>query len=161
MSPSPRQSTSNHPSYSYRVKLINPARKKDSIIRELRKFHGRFKSVMELKIRLMEELEEHMPETTKFSLGYIEGRQSTKRWICCEDDLRAMYTAYASCPNKEIMLWCDSRDGDEELPKSKKCKTSDTTSKREETEQRVVEIAEELKEMHEDKLKLSEVQFRL
>ena len=66
-----------------------------------------------------------------------------------------MYTANASCPRK---LRCDSRDGDEELPKSK---TSDSTSKREETEQRVVETAEELREMHEDKLKLSEVQFRL
>jgi hypothetical protein len=53
---------------------------------------------MEMKIRLMEELEEHMPETTKFSVGYMGGRQSTKCWICCEDDLHAMYTAYASCP---------------------------------------------------------------
>ena len=160
-SPSARQSTSDVPSYSYRVKLINPTRKKDSIIRELRKFHGRFKSVMEMKIRLMDELEEHMPETTKFSLGYIEGRQSTKRWICCEDDLNAMYTAYASCPHKEILLWCDSGGIDEEPPKNKKRKTSDTMSKHEETEQRVAEVAEELKEMHEDKLKLSEVQFRL
>lgn len=102
-----------------------------------------------------------MPETTKFSLGYIEGRQSTKRWICCEDDLNAMYTAYASCPHKEILLWCDSGDSDEEPPKNKKRKTSDTMSKREETEQRVVEMADELKEMHEGKLELSEVQFRL
>ena len=148
-------------SYSYRVKLINPARKKDSIIRELRKFHGRFKSVMEMRIRLMEELEEHMPDTTKFSLGYMEGRQSTKRWICCEDDLRAMYTAYATCPRKEIMLWCDSRESDEDLPKNKRRKTGDTMTKREETEQRVAEIAEELKEMHEEELKLSEVQYRL
>ena len=35
------------------------------------------------------------------------------------------------------------------------------TSKREEAEQHIVEIAEELKELHEDKLKLSEVQYRL
>ena len=111
----------------------------------------------------MEEFEEHMPETTKYALGYIEGRQSTKRWICCEDDLNAMYTNYASYPGKEILLWCDSRSGedrDEEHPKSKRHK-SDVTSKREEAEQRVVEIAEELKELHEDKLKLSEVQYRL
>ena len=52
-----------------------------------------------MKIRLMEEFEEHMPETTKYALGYIEGRQSTKRWICCEDDLNAMYTNYASYPD--------------------------------------------------------------
>ena len=35
------------------------------------------------------------------------------------------------------------------------------TSKREEAEQRVVEIAEELKELHENKLQLSEVQYSL
>ena len=153
------------PSYSYRVKLINPAHKKDSIIRELRRFRGRFKSVTEMKIRLMEEFEEHMPDTTKFSLGYIEGRQSTKRWICCEDDLDAMYTAYATCPGKEILLWCDGRGGEvggeDEQPKSKRRKGGDVSSKREETEQRVVDIAEELKELHEDNLKLSEVQYRL
>lgn len=40
----------------------------------------------------MEEFEQQMLETTKFSLGYVEGRQSVKRWICCEDDLNAMYT---------------------------------------------------------------------
>ena len=40
-------------------------------------------------------------------------------------------------------------------------KTSDTMTKREETEQRVVEIAEELREMHENSLKLSEVQYHL
>ena len=34
-------------------------------------------------------------------------------------------------------------------------------TKHEETEQRVADIAEELKEMHEEKLKLSEVQYRL
>ena len=50
----------------------------------------RVKSVTEMKIRLMEEFEEQMPETTKFGIGYIEGRQSTKRWICCDDDIDAM-----------------------------------------------------------------------
>ena len=110
----------------------------------------------------MEELDEHMPETTKYGLGYIEGRQSTKRWICCEDDLNAMYITYASCPGKEILLWCDSR-GDEDCDesRSKRYKSSSATTKREETEDRVAKIAEELKQLHEDKLKLSEVQYRL
>ena len=91
----------------------------------------------------------------------MEGRQSTKRWICCEDDLDAVYTAYTTCPRMEIMLWCDSRESDEDLPKNKRHKTGDTMTKHEETEQRVAEIAEELKEMHEEELKLSEVQYRL
>ena len=47
--------------------------------------------------------------------------------------------------------------------KSKRRKTSDVVSKREETEQHVLEIAEELEEMNEDDdtLNLSEVQYRL
>ena len=71
-----------------------------------------------------------------------------------------MYTAYATW----IMLWCDSRCGDdnnEDNPRSKRRKTSDVASKREENEQRVAEIADELKERHEENLKLSEVQYRL
>ena len=27
----------------------------------------------------------------------IEGRQSTKRWLCCDGDIDAMYSAYAIC----------------------------------------------------------------
>ena len=66
---------------------------------------------MEMKVRLMEELEEHMPDTTKFLMGYMEGRQSTKRWICSEDDLSAMYSVYASYPHRDFVLWpwCDGR----------------------------------------------------
>ena len=72
--------------------LTPPVKKRVRVIRELWRFRGRFKSVTEIKIRLMEEFEEQLPETTRFSLGYVEGRQSsTKRWLCCEEDLDAMY----------------------------------------------------------------------
>ena len=79
-------------------------RKKDIIVRELRRFHGRFNSITELKVRLMEELEESVPQTTKFVVGYFV--QSTKHWICNEEDLNALYTA---CDN-QITLWCDGRE---------------------------------------------------
>ena len=62
--------------------------KKDIIIRELRRFHGRFNSITELKVR-MEELEESVLQTAKFAVGYFV--QSTKYWICNED-LNALYT---------------------------------------------------------------------
>ena len=58
-----------------------------------------------------------------------------------------MSPAFATCPHKEIRLWCDSQESDEDLPKNKRHKTGDTMIKREETEQHVAEIAEELKEM--------------
>ena len=82
------QPTVSQGHYSYRVKIINPKRKKDAIVRELHKFHGQFKSVTEMKIRWMEELGESVPETIKYSLGYLEGRQETKRWICCRGGSR-------------------------------------------------------------------------
>ena len=55
-----------------------------------------------------------------------------------------------------------SRESDGNLPKNKRRKTGDTMTKRKETQQCVLDIAEELKEMHEDsELKLKEVQYRL
>ena len=57
--------------YSYRVKLINPMHRKDVIVRDLRRFHGHFYSITDLKVRLMEELEEGVPQTTKFAVGYF------------------------------------------------------------------------------------------
>jgi hypothetical protein len=58
------------PKYTYRVKIINPARKKDAIVRELRRFSGKFNSVTDIKVRLMEELEESVPLSTRFAIGY-------------------------------------------------------------------------------------------
>ncbi len=88
----------------------------------------------------MEELQSYVPETTKFTIGYQEGRNSTKRWICCEEDIQAMYEAYKDCPKKEILLWCDGRSVDEENEdsQSKRRKTDGPAfkSKREEKERK-------------------------
>ena len=67
--------------FSYRVKIVNPIRKRDSIVRDIRKFHGKFTSVVDLKVKLMEEFEEQVPPTTRFSVGYFAGRQSTKKVV--------------------------------------------------------------------------------
>lgn len=47
----------------------------------------------------MEELEENVPQTTRFSVGYF--LQSTKYWICNEEDLNVMYTA---CDSHNIII---------------------------------------------------------
>ena len=136
-------------------------RKKDIIVRELRRFHGRFNSITELKVRLMEELEESVPQTTKFAVGYFV--QSTKHWICNEEDLNALYTA---C-NNQIMLWCDGREDEchiESTPSrssKRRKKGEEHVTKREEKEQRVEDLAKELQELHEDKLELNDTQYRL
>ena len=58
----------------------------------MRHFNGRFTSIVDLKVKLMEEFENCIPPTTRFSLGYFECRQSIKKWLVTEDDLKAMYS---------------------------------------------------------------------
>lgn len=84
-------------------------------MRELRKFHRKFSSVVDLKVKLLEELEEFMPPNISFSVGYYEGRQSTKYWLCTPDDLDAMYRMYNKHPGKEVSLWCEGRSTDKLL----------------------------------------------
>ena len=108
----------------------------------------------------MEELEESVPQTTKFAVGYFI--HSTKYWICNDIDLNTIYT---TC-DKSIMLWCDSREDDfvDSTPSrsTKRRKKSDgCATKREEKEQRVEDLAKELQDLHGDKLELNDTQYRL
>ena len=148
------------PHYLYRIKIINPIRKEYIIVRELRRFPGRFNSITELKVRLIEKLEESVPRTTKFAVGYFV--QLTKHWICNEEDLNALHTA---CDN-QIMLWCDGYEDEchiESTPSqnSKRQKGEEHVTKHKEKEQHVEDLAKELQEQYEDKLQLSDTQYRL
>ena len=146
------------------MKIINPKRKSEAVIRELRKFTGQFHSITEVKIRIMEEFEDHVPDSTRFAVGYYEGQ--TKRWICNDEVLSRLYEVYAKCPDKEILLWCEGRrsdhDSDDDSKAKKKKKSDDgCKTKREEKEDEVKVLADELQEKHKDKLNLNEVQYRL
>ena len=76
------------------MKIISPANKKDSITRDLRKLNGKFSSVIDMKVKLLEEFQELLPCTTEFSVGYFHGRQSVKQWLMNQDDLTNMYTRF-------------------------------------------------------------------
>ena len=160
LQPAPNALRLSQSCYNYRVKIINPVRKKDVVVRELRHFHSRFNSITDMKVRLMEEFEESVPQTTKFAIGYFH--QSTKYWICNEEDLNALYTSN----DKQIMLWCDGREDDyvENTPSrssKKRKRNEERTTKREEKEQQVEDLAKELQEMHSGKLELNDTQYRL
>ena len=73
----------------------------------MRKFKGIFTSVIDLKVKLMEEFEDQVPPTTRFSVGYFEGRQSTKKWLVSQDDLTAMYSSLKKSGKTDVYLWCD------------------------------------------------------
>lgn len=84
--------------------------------------------------------------------------------ICNDDDLHKMYDVYAKCPDKEVLLWCEGRsdpDLGDELNVKKKKTRSGHKSKREEKEEEVKLLAEELQELHQGKLDLNEVQYRV
>jgi len=142
-------------------------RKGDSVVRDMRKFRGKFGSVVELKVKLLEEFEDLIPPNLSFSVGFYDGRQSTKRWVCTAEDLSAMYRAHKDHPEKEIRLWCDGRKADEEddcnetLRNPKRKKTSEPPlTRREEEESQIDDLVAELREKNTTH-ELSEPQYRL
>ena len=143
--------------YNYRIKIINPGKKSDFVIREIHNSHKKFESIAELKIHLMDEFGEQVPATTDFQIGYYLGKQSAKYWLVCPDDLNSMYTSLGEKTN--VFLWCDARlltatggkcgEVQSGGKKRKSLATSEPpTSKRKQTEDEVDETVMELKEKH-------------
>ena len=77
--------------YSYKVKIINPAKKSDVMVRHMNNFTGKFETVMALRLKLIEAFSDHVPNTVDFSVGYYEGSQQSKVWLVTADDLKKMY----------------------------------------------------------------------
>lgn len=73
-------------------------------MRQLHFKHARFESVVVLRAHLVETLGEQVPNNLSYDVGYYEGSQHSKIWLCSTQDLEAMYCKY---PNSEITLWCD------------------------------------------------------
>ena len=132
---------------------------KNSVVRDIRKFQGVFSSVIDLKVKLMEEFEELMPPTTLFSVGYFESRQSGKKWLVTQEDLVAMYNAMNRNGKTELCLWCDGRS--KENTKKRKNDSTPPPSKRALKEKEIDDLAAELVEMNSDELDLSDPQYRL
>lgn len=153
--------------FTYRVKIINPARKKDVVVRDLRQFHGQFRSVLDLRVKLMEEFKEQVPETLHFSAGYFVGRQSSKKWLVSEEDLEYMYSAFREAGKTDICLWCDGRQEEKECnegnsqKRSKRDSSPIPTSRRAVKEKEIDDLFVELKEMHAGELDLRDPQYRL
>ena len=57
-----------------------------------------------ITVHLMENLE---TRCQILNIGFYEGRQYKKRWLCCQDDLYTMYSSYKD--GGEITLWRDGR----------------------------------------------------
>ena len=74
---------------TYRLKIINPNKKSDFVVRDVHHFGGKFTTILDVKEKIMEEFKDKLPETTDFKVGYFYGEQSTKHWIVTQEDLNA------------------------------------------------------------------------
>ena len=54
--------------YSYKVQIINPAKKSDVMVRHMNNFTGKFDPVMALRLKLIEAFSDHVPNTVDFSV---------------------------------------------------------------------------------------------
>lgn len=59
-----------------------------------------------MKVKLMEEFDDQVPPTTRFSVGYFAGRQSTKKWLVTQEDLTAMCAELRQAGKNDVCLWC-------------------------------------------------------
>ena len=147
-----RNPTLLQPQHSYRVKITNPQRKSEVIMRQLHHFHGRFDSVITLRAKLIEEFKEQVPNSVTFNVGCFEGQSHSKVWLVTNDDLQAMYTRY---PRGDITLWCDSRSEPVEHDagasgRPAKRKRDETSTRRQDKEEEVDDVYQELRDKHAD-----------
>ena len=64
--------------YNYKVKIINPVKRSDVIVRHLNNYSGKFDTVMMLRLKLIDAFPDQVPNTVDFSVGYYEGSQQSK-----------------------------------------------------------------------------------
>ena len=136
-------------SYSYKVKIINPVKKSDVIVRHLNECSVRFESVNALRVKLIESFQDNVPKTIDFNVGYFEGSQQAKIWLVVPPDLQTMYQKYPH--GGAITLWCDARSDESEVETVRKRKRDAETNKKqniEENEREVDTVYKKLLEKH-------------
>ena len=146
----PDQTASQPPKYTYKVKIVNPGKKSVVIVRYLHSYTGKFESVNGLRVRLMDEFQQHVPATATFDVGYFEGKQQSKIWLVTSDDLDRLYQLHPK--GGEVLLWCEgmSETGNGECRSAgKRSKEADSAvSKRTQQEAEVECAFKELRERH-------------
>ncbi len=139
------------PEYTYKVKIINPNKKSDVIVRHFNRFTSKFESVTEARIKLIEEFREQVPNTVDFAVGYFDGSQQAKTWLVTSDDLQTMYKKYPKGGN--VSLWCDGRsaekcDSAHAQKRKRDVDSSSSGTSRQEKEEEVESAYKELLEKH-------------
>ena len=129
------------------MRIINHKKKSDFTVQTWHDATGAFDSPMSLKARLVESFPNDLPDSLDFQVGYLEGRNGTKRWIVDARDLQRMYSLVET--RSKITLWAEGKSNDDEPPR-KKSKTGSTSTRRELFEEEVDDVFKKLKEKHPD-----------
>ena len=101
----------------------------------------KFDSVTAIRVKLIDELGDQVPDKVDFNVGYYEGRQQAKIWLVSREDLEMMYSNHSK---GDITLWCDGRD----TRSKRKRETENYATSRQEREDEVYEVYKTLKEKH-------------
>lgn len=72
----------------------------------MRNFKGHFKSIIDMKVRLL--------EVPHLLILLLVTWTTAKHWIYTEEDLKMMYV---NCSTPDIILWCEGRSEASETPK--------------------------------------------
>ena len=77
----PSYSSAKAERFTYKVKIINSVKKSEVIVRHLHNFSTKFTSVTELRVKLIDEFKEQVPDSIEFNVGYYDGSQQAKMWL--------------------------------------------------------------------------------
>ena len=132
-------------------------------MRDLHHFRGKFDSVVGMKMKLMDEFGALLPPTTDFQIGYFSGRQSTKYWIMCQEDLDSL-NKLAEISKGSVMLWCDGKSATgieastiANSTKRKKNVDDPPPTKRRRIEDELDSVVKDLQEKHGNKYTLPQL----
>jgi len=104
-----------------------------------------------LRVKLIEEFCEQVPDSLSFGVGYFDGKHQMSLYN--QDDLGTMYDKHKL--GGEIMLWCDARCKDSMRTGRKRYTDSDSgLLKRQEKEEELEIVFKDLKSKHGDKFSL-------
>lgn len=136
--------------YSYDVRIINPKKKSDFVVRRWHDETEIIKTPALLRVKLHESFPLDVPPTTNFKVGYMKGNQ--KCWIFEERDLKLMYESFK--PGSNVTFWCDGI-ADDSLPSSKRRKKNETpvvsaSNSSSSNKENVDQIFKDLKTKHSD-----------
>lgn len=137
-------------SYHYDVKIVNPSKKSDFVVRRWHDVSEAIQTPSLLKAKLQESFPQDVPTNPDFKLGYMNGNQ--RYWIFEDRDLQVMYKSFK--PGSTITLWCEGIG--EAEPSSKRRKTTSTpvststSNSSSDVKENVDQIFKDLKTKHPD-----------